>query len=135
MLARLERRISGRVPYAISTRVAAIVRTIDQTLPRADALGTASAGRYVLTKCATDYLPAALDAYMRLPREYAERGQTASGTSPRALLTEQLEMLEQQIAGIRDAVNRADTEALVVNGRFLESKFGRGALEIDRHAR
>ncbi len=44
-------------------------------------------------------------------------------------------MLAAEIKEIADAVNRADTDRLIVNGRFLEAKFGRTALDVENSAR
>ncbi len=128
-LIRLERRIAGRVPYDVWTKTSRIASLINETLPRADALGTGAAGHYALVACATDYLPTALDAYLDLPRSYADHHVVTDGKTPRVLLTEQLDVLAAEINEIADAVRRADTDRLIVNGRFLASKFGREALD------
>jgi hypothetical protein len=131
-LAEIERRTAGRVPLEISQKVSAIATTINEILPRADALGAGSPGQYVLVQCATDYLPTALQAYLDLPRAYADRQVVADGKTPRALLSDQLDVLARQINEIADAVNRADSDKLIANGRFLAEKFGHGPLDIDR---
>lgn len=131
-LAEIERRTAGRVPLEIGRKVSTIATTINEILPRADALGAGSPGQYVLVQCATDYLPTALQAYLDLPRAYADRQVVADGKTPRALLSEQLDVLARQIKEIADAVNRADSDKLIANGRFLAEKFGHGPLDIDR---
>ncbi len=134
-LARLERRIAGRVPYDISTKTSRIVSAINETLPRAGALGPGAAGHYALVACATDYLPTTLQVYLDLPRSYADHHVVTKGKTARVLLTEQLDVLAAEIKEIADAVNRADTDRLLVNGRFLETKFGRTALDVEDSAR
>jgi hypothetical protein len=125
-----ERRASGRVPAPIETKVVAISATIRETLPRADALGAGSPGRHVLVKCATDYLPSALQAYLDLPRSYADQHVVAEGKTPLMLLSDQLDVLARQVNEIAQAANRPDTDKLVVNGRFLDEKFGSKALDL-----
>ena len=134
-LARLERRIAGRVPYDIWTKTSRIASAINETLPRADALGPGAAGHYALVACATDYLPTTLEAYLDLPRSYADHHVVAHGKTARVLLVEQLDVLAAEIREIADAVNRADTDRLIVNGRFLATKFGREALDVENPAR
>ena len=129
-LGEIRRRISSRVPPDIEAQVNAIATTITETLPRADALGEGSPGQYVLVQCATDYLPSALQAYLDLPRNYAEQHVVANGKTPHVLLSEQLAVLENEIDEIAEAVNRADTDKLVANGRFLAEKFGKGPLGL-----
>jgi len=134
-LGRLERRIAGRVPYDISTKTSRIASAINETLPRADALGPGAAGHYALVACATDYLPTTLQVYLDLPRAYADHHIVAKGKTARVLVVEQLEVLAAEVKEIADAVNRADTERLIVNGRFLETRFGRETLDVENSAR
>jgi hypothetical protein len=134
-LTEIRRRTDNRVPPEVSTRIARIADTITDTLPRADALGAGSPGQFVLVQCATDYLPTALQGYLDLPRNYADHHVVSDGKTPLALLTEQLDVLAKEIDEIADAVNRADTDRLIANGRFLAQKFGRGPLDIDGAAR
>jgi hypothetical protein len=134
-LARLERRIAGRVPYAIWAKTSSIASAINETLPRAGALGPGAAGHYALVACATDYLPTTLQAYLDLPRSYADHHSVVNGKTSRVLLIEQLDVLAAEIKEIADAVNRADTDRLIVNGRFLATKFGREVLDVEDSTR
>jgi hypothetical protein len=59
----------------------------------------------------------------------------ANGKTSRVLVVEQLDVLAAEIKEIADAVNRADTDRLIVNGRFLATKFGREALDVENPAR
>jgi hypothetical protein len=51
------------------------------------------------------------------------------------VLIDQLELLASTMGKMLDAVNRADAEALIAHGRFLEAKFGNassgGALDTE----
>ena len=127
----IERRIAGHVPTDIVDAVSRISRTIRDTLPRAHALGAGSPGQFVLVQCATDYLPAALQSYLDLPRAYADHHIVSDGKTARQLLVDQLALLSKQIDEVADAVNRADTDRLLANGRFLAEKFGKSPLDID----
>ena len=40
------------------------------------------------------------------------------------ILIDQLELLASTMSKMLDAANRADAEALIAHGRFLEAKFG-----------
>jgi hypothetical protein len=124
------RKVSGRVPAPIEQKVVAIATTIKETVPRADALGAGSPGQYVLVQCAIDYLPSTLQAYLDLPRSYADNQVVANGKTPLMLLSDQLDVLAKEITEIADAVNRADTDKLVANGRFLADKFGTNPLDL-----
>ena len=126
----IKRRCSGRVPNEIAMKIDAISSTIIETLPRADALGAGSPGQFVLVKCATDYLPTSLQAYLDLPRTYADHHVVSDGKTARALLSDQLDTLAKQINEIAAAVHQADTDKLIANGRFLAEKFGQGPLDL-----
>lgn len=131
-LDKIQRRTQGRVSPEVAAKVSAIATTITETLPRADALGAGSPGQFVLVQCATDYLPTALQSYLDLPRTYADHHIVTDGKTPLGLLSDQLDVLAKQINEIADNVNRADTDKLLANGRFLAEKFGGGALEIGK---
>ena len=75
-------------------------------------------------------MPSALQAYLDLPGSYADNHVMSNGKTPLMLLSDQLDVLAVEINEIAEAVNRADTDRLVVNGRFLAEKFGRNALDL-----
>jgi len=129
-LEQLRRRIHARVPDRIALKVTRIATTITATLPRADALGAGSPGQYVLVACATDYLPTALQAYLDLPRNYADHHIVADGKTPLDLLAEQLDLLSNEIDEIVENINAADSGKLIAHGQFLAEKFGHGPLDI-----
>jgi hypothetical protein len=129
-LGELRRRVHGRVPADIEERVERVATTITDILPRADELSHGSEARFVLVKTATDYLPSTVQAYLDLPRTYADAKVVADGKTAHSLVCEQLDVLIQQMDDVSDAVNRADTDRLVANGRFLAEKFGTGPLDL-----
>ena len=129
-LGSIQRRVSGRVPPEIERKVVSIATTIKDTLPRADALGAGSVGQYVLVQCATDYLPSTLQAYLDMPRSYADHQVVTHGKTPLMLLSDQLDVLAKEINEIAEAVNKSDTDKLVANGRFLADKFGTNPLDL-----
>jgi hypothetical protein len=59
-----------------------------------------------------------------MPRGFADQKPVAGEKTPRDLLAEQLDVLEREMLEIADAVNRADVDRLIVNGRFLADRFG-----------
>jgi hypothetical protein len=83
---------------------------------------------------ATDYLPEAIGAYTRLPRQWADSRPIENGKTSLMLLIDQLDLLSATMDKIFDAVVRVDADALIVHGRFLQEKFGHastgGALNI-----
>jgi hypothetical protein len=129
-LAEIQKRVGGRVPSDVRDRVVRICTTIDETLPRADALGAGSEGLFVLVRTATDYLPTALQTYLDLPRSYADHQVVADGKTAHGLLCDQLDVLATKMDEVAEAVHRSDTDKLVANGRFLAEKFAKGPLDL-----
>jgi hypothetical protein len=114
----------GVVPAPVASRVRRITRTVRETLPRVRNLGLGSAEAYAVTATATDYLPEALQAYTRLPRQWADSRPVEDGRTSLMLLIDALDLLASSMDAIFDAAVRVDANALVVQGRFLQAKFG-----------
>src|SRR5262249_14759663 len=131
-LKKVQGRIHGRVPADVDLRVKQLATMITEMLPRADELADGSNARYLLVRTATDYLPSTLQAYLDLPRAYADTEVVAEGKTAHRLLCDQLDVLYTQMQSVSDAVNRADTDKLIANGKFLADKFGRGPLDLSK---
>ncbi|MFD6138603.1 hypothetical protein [Promicromonospora sp. NPDC060271] len=117
-------RTSGRAPAAVTARVQRVAETVHEMAPRLDRLGAGSQQAHTVVATATSYLPEAVDAYLRLPRDFADRRVVDRGKTSLMILCDQLDLLGATIDKISDAVSRADAVALVAHGRFLEEKFG-----------
>ncbi|GAB3867747.1 hypothetical protein GCM10028801_42450 [Nocardioides maradonensis] len=117
----------GNAPPVVIARVVAIARTISQTLPRMRQLGLGSAEGYAVVATATEYLPEAVAGYLRLPRDWADTRPLDGQKTALMILVDQLELLAATMDKIFDAANRADAQALVTHGRFLQEKFGHGS--------
>ncbi len=68
---------------------------------------------------------------MDLPREYADTHPVQEGRTARQVLTDQLDLLAEQMDEVATAVNRNDVDRLLAHGRFLEERFGQSGLSID----
>ncbi len=114
----------GNAPPVVVSRVVRIARTIHQTLPRLRQLGLGSQESYSVVATATDYLPEAVGGYLRLPRDWADTRPIDGQKTALLILIEQLELLASTMDKIFDAANRADAQALIAHGQFLDAKFG-----------
>jgi len=124
-LARVEAMLAdGTAPAVVRSRVARIDRTIRETLPKLPQLGWGSSDAYAVVATATDYLPEAVGGYLRLPRDWANSRPIEGGKTALMVLIDQLELLSSTMTKMLDAANRADAQALIAHGRFLEAKFG-----------
>lgn len=117
----------GHVPGVVLSRLLRVTRIVRQTLPRLANLGIGSSQGYSVMATVTDYLPVAIGNYLRLPRDWADTRPIAAGKSSVMLLVDQLDLLGTTMDKVYDAVNRADAEAIIVHGAFLEEKFGRAS--------
>jgi hypothetical protein len=114
----------GAVPAVVASRVTRVCRTVRDTIPRLQSLGSGSPQAYSVMATATDYLPEAVGGYLRLPREFADSRPVDRGKTSLLVLVDQLDLLAATMDQVYDAVYRADAAALVAHGRFLAEKFG-----------
>jgi hypothetical protein len=126
-LVRVEQLVAdGAVPAVVASRVGRVVRIVRETIPRLGNLG-GSVQAYNVMATATDYLPEAIGGYLRLPRQWADSRPVDRGKTSLMILIDQLDLLGATMDKVFDAVNRADAEALIAHGRFLQEKFGTGS--------
>jgi hypothetical protein len=123
-LDRAYRMTSGRLPADVQAKVGEIRQEILDLLPHAADFPGDSQDLFVLQRTATDYLPTTLEAYLALPTTYATRRVVQDGKTPLQVLKDQLELLDAKMDEIGDAVHRQDSDRLLVQGRFLEERFG-----------
>lgn len=114
----------AKAPAMVRSRLSRVANTVRLTLPRLRNLGLGSSEAYSVMATATDYLPEALGGYLRLPRDWADSRPIENGKTSLLLLVDQLDLLGATMDKVFDAVNRADAEALITHGRFLQAKFG-----------
>lgn len=129
-LARAETLVRGRAPAQVQTRVSAISGAVLEIMARHSALGGASPQLFAVLRTATDYMPSALDAYMKLPSTYATTRRQADGRTALDILTSQLDLLHSEMIDVADAVNKNDIDRLLAHERFLTQRFGRSALDL-----
>lgn len=126
-LARVDQLVADpAIPGVVRSRALRVTATVRRTLPRLGLLGLGSYDSYSVVATATDYLPEAIGAYLRLPRDWADSRPVEAGKTSLMLLIDQLDLLAATMDKIYDAANRTDAEALISHGRFLQEKFGHG---------
>ncbi|MEO6469032.1 MAG: hypothetical protein ABIP21_08025 [Acidimicrobiia bacterium] len=131
----LQATMAGKVPGPVDARVQRVANTVRQTIPRLDQLGAGSATAHTVVRTATSYLPEAVAAYLRLPRDFADRRPVSNGKTSLTILCDQLDLLGAKMDDLFDAACRADADALIAHGQFLAEKFGSGALALDPNRR
>ncbi len=124
-LARVEGLVGDpAVPAVVRSRALRVTGTVRKTLPRLALLGLGSYDAYSVVATATDYLPEAIGAYLRLPRDWADSRPVDRGKTSLLLLIDQLDLLANTMDAIYDAANTTDAAALISHGRFLQERFG-----------
>lgn len=123
-LERLQRQAAKRLPPELAAKVASIAQTILEIVPKVDASTIDRQDVFVLERTVTDYLPSTLNAYLTLPRAYANSHVVQDGKTAKDLLSGQLDLIAEKMQAISEAVSRDDVNKLLAQGRFLEDKFG-----------
>ena len=117
-------RASGKLPADLIDRLARVRDAVTAALKvatRED--GALSPEAYDARAAAQEYLPTAVNAYLELPRAYAEQTVVQDGKTSKELLEEQLDLIESAMLAVVDGRARAEAEKLAVQGRFLREKF------------
>ena len=112
------------VPAVVRARALRVTQAVRMTIPRLALLGLGSYDAYSVVATATDYLPEAIGAYLRLPRDWADSRPVEGGKTSLLLLIDQLDLLAATMDAIFDAANATDAAALISHGRFLQARFG-----------
>ena len=122
----LAQRVRPSVPAAVIARVDRIATTVDEIEPRLDDMGFANVDAHAVVRTATSYVPEALEAYMRLPRSFADTRKIQGSKTALAILCDQLDLLAAKMDEVHDAVYRRDAQALIAHGQFLQARFSTG---------
>jgi hypothetical protein len=126
-LQELADRVRPSVAPAVVARVDRIAATVDEIEPRLDDMGFGDVDAHAVVRTATSYVPEALEAYLRLPRSFADTRKIQGSKTALAILCDQLDLLGSKMDDVRDAVYRKDAQALIEHGQFLEARFASGA--------
>jgi hypothetical protein len=122
--------IHGHVPAEVEQSVASIRQNVLDILSREARLAAHSPELFVVLRTATDYMPSALQTYLRLPAGYATSRRQADGKTALEILLEQLRLLEREMVDVADAVTKHDLDRLRAHGRFLADRFGHSELDL-----
>jgi len=122
-LENLVRTIQSKVPAEILAKVVSIKESIASILPNIVDVSSSDYNIYVIRQTALEYLPEALQNYLNLPPAYANLHPVKNGKTARQLLSDQLDLLDNQMKEIVVDFHKNDTQKLLVHGRFLEEKF------------
>ena len=123
------RSVRRRLPKESYEKVVSIKDTILQILPHVNDLSSSDYNVYLIQQTAFDYLPLALDNYLKLPRAYADKQPVKNGKTARVLLYEQLDLLDREMKDVVKDMYANDTQKLLAHGQFLKDKFGEESIK------
>lgn len=92
-------------------------------LDRTDPAGGFNRDRLEIKKIAYEYLPDALNQYLRLPADRARAQTLAGGKTAEQALCEQLVVLSARLQEHAQAAFEEEARGLMVHGRFIHEKF------------
>jgi len=117
-------RTRSTLPPDLAAHLDSIRTSVGEVLPRLKA-DTGTDDLFIVRQTVLRYLPETLGNYLALPPLFRTTRPLREGKTARALLGDQLSVLDTQLKEVVGDVARGDAEALLANGRFLESKFAR----------
>ena len=130
-LASLVDRVRDALEPRVSQRVMSIVASINQALPELSRGAAQTDGTlFTVRQIAVDYLPSALNTYLKLPPAYRVRHTVENRKTPQDLLEEQLTLLDGKMQEVLVSVHENDVQALLTNGRFLKEKFAEPVFKV-----
>jgi hypothetical protein len=122
---------AGRVPPQVLTRLQRIELTIrTEILPRLDCLPLGAPELYLVERTVSDYLPTAVEAYLRLPSGYVSSQPGSDGRAALDVLVEELDFLDAEMRQVAEVVHRTDMDRLLAHKRFLIDRFRREDAQV-----
>jgi hypothetical protein len=122
---------AGRVPPQVLTRLQRIELTIrTEILPRLDCLPLGAPELYLVERTVSDYLPTAVEAYLRLPNGYVSSQPGSHGRAALDVLVEELDFLDAEMRQVAEVVHRRDMDRLLAHKRFLVDRFRREDAQV-----
>lgn len=119
-------RSAGDLPPIAVVLARAVTDTVSDVLesPEIDMLDISV--RVAIHAILTDYIPGSIRSYIGAVR-VADGPETAAATTD---IVEQLTTLRASVTELANASNQRDLQALQVQGRFLQDKFGGSELDL-----
>ncbi|OLV16350.1 hypothetical protein [Deinococcus marmoris] len=118
----------SRLPGEARAQLIALNLRTKEALTHLHGLGQqGSEAEYLARAIREEYVPTAVNAYLKLPRTRADTAIIEDGKTGRDLLREQLDLLLDAVQGIIDTTLMAGGREMLTHKRFLEDRFGKSA--------
>ncbi|WP_054566795.1 hypothetical protein [Frankia sp. R43] len=119
-----DRRFLGQLPPDVETAYRKVTQDLRDLLDRPALLQTGSPDTFVVERMVVDYLPTSVEAYLELPRAFADSHLVDGRLTARELLLEQLTLLATAAEDVTTSAARDASQRLAVQSRFLAERFG-----------
>jgi hypothetical protein len=129
-VAEQRRRLARKAPRDVQAAADRLVTTLGELFARPDLLHRGAPETFVVERLVEDYLPTAIDGYLRLPPGFADTQPLSDGRTARQVLVDQLGLLETAARDATQAASRDAADLLLSHGRFLADKFGPHGLDL-----
>lgn len=116
-------RVAAQLTAEMNSRLASVRTSVAEVLPRLVGTRSFDTDLYTVRETVLRYLPETLANYVALPPAFRSSHALKDGKTARALLTDQLTLLDDKMREIVANVSSSDAQALLANGKFLEMKF------------
>ena len=123
---RLDALVAKARPHLTAPMTASLDRirtSVGEVLPRLLDGPTHDEHLYTVRETVLRYLPETLANYVALPPAFRAGHALKAGRTARELMTEQLALLDAKLQEVVANVAASDAQALLANGRFLETRF------------
>lgn len=110
---------NGRLPQQVTSKTLQILQTVQDTVKEWNQIPTTADTQHTLDRVVTEYLPSAINSYLRLPNSYLSRNRQKTESN----LNEQLDILQDAMEGVQDAVFSGVEDEIVTQTKFLKEKF------------
>lgn len=125
-----------KLPKDASQKLQDILSVAQELLPRLKEMekdGTLlGEHRATFKRTITEYLPVAVESYLKLPALYARTVKVKDNKTAQVLLCEQLDLLHNHVLEIQSAVLSQEIGNLLLNGKFLQQKFQESSLVLSK---
>lgn len=118
-------------PPTVRAKVDRTIISLQRLLPLLDRLGPGSAQAHLVRASATNYLPEAVAAYLKLPRGLSDTQPVSGDKTGLDLLCEQLDLINAALDKVAATAATDDAKDLIVHGMFLEDKFAASNIRIN----
>jgi len=116
-------RVAPQLTPDMNQHLARVRASVAEVLPRLAAAQGAGDDLYTVRETVLRYLPETLAHYVALPPLFRGTHVLKEGKTARALLSEQLALLDDKLTEVVANVAAADARALLANGQFLQDRF------------